>query len=84
MVHLDAEEEHSARGCQNGWAYVRGHVTTPPEVANFVAQLSSLGVLCPENLHRLIELLNLQWLLQNRDRTDLNNPIEDLAIRVTL
>ena len=24
----------------------------------------------PENLHRLIELLNFQWLLQNRDRTD--------------
>jgi hypothetical protein len=24
----------------------------------------------PENLHRLIELLNLQWLLQNRDRAD--------------
>src|SRR5262249_33700651 len=36
-----------------------------------------------ENLHRLIELLNLQWLLQNRDRTDLKNPIEDLAIWVT-
>jgi hypothetical protein len=36
-----------------------------------------------ENLHRLIELLNLQWLLQNRGRTDLKNPIEDLAIRVT-
>src|SRR5215831_19539345 len=35
-----------------------------------------------ENLHRLIELLNLQWLLQNRDRTDLKNPIEDLAIWV--
>src|ERR1700675_2682190 len=40
------------------------------------------GVL-PQNLHRLIELLNLQWLLQNRDRTDLKNPIEGLAIRVT-
>jgi hypothetical protein len=37
----------------------------------------------PENLHRLIELLNLPWLLQNRDRTNLKNPIEDLAIRVT-
>ena len=37
----------------------------------------------PENLHSLIELLNLQWLLQNRDRTDLENPIEDLTIRVT-
>ena len=35
-----------------------------------------------ENLHRLIELLNLQWLLQNRDRTDLKNSIEDLAIWV--
>ena len=35
-----------------------------------------------ENLHRLIELLNLQWLLQNRDRTDLKNPMEDLAIWV--
>src|SRR5271170_5999769 len=37
----------------------------------------------PENLNRLIELLNLQWLLQNCDRADLKNPIEDLAIRVT-
>src|SRR4029077_9189314 len=36
-----------------------------------------------ENLHRLIKLLNLQWLLQNRDRTELKNPIENLAIRVT-
>ena len=36
-----------------------------------------------EKLHRLIELLNLQWLLQNRDRTDLKNPIENLTIRVT-
>src|SRR4029077_333764 len=35
-----------------------------------------------ENLHRLIELLNLQWLLQNRDRTNLKNPIEDPAIWV--
>src|ERR1700738_1302777 len=30
-----------------------------------------------------IKLLNLQWLLQNRDRTDLKNPIEDLTFRVT-
>ena len=30
-----------------------------------------LGQFVLENLHRLIELLNLQWLLQNRDRTDL-------------
>jgi hypothetical protein len=37
----------------------------------------------PENLHRLIELLNLKWLLEDRDRTDLKNSIEDLAIRVT-
>jgi hypothetical protein len=37
----------------------------------------------PENLYRLIELLNLQWLLQNRDRTDLKNPIQDFAIRIT-
>ncbi len=37
----------------------------------------------PENLHSLIELLNFQWLFQNRDRTDLENPIEDLTIRVT-
>ena len=37
----------------------------------------------PENLHRLIELLNLQWLFQDRDRADLKNPIEDLAVRVT-
>ena len=36
-----------------------------------------------ENFHRLIQLFNLQWLLQNRDRTDLKNPIEDLTIRVT-
>ena len=36
-----------------------------------------------ETLQRLIELLNLQWLLQNRDRTDLKNSIEDLAIWVT-
>jgi len=37
----------------------------------------------PENIQRLIELLNLQWFLQNRDRTNLKNPIEDLAIWVT-
>src|SRR4029077_4257215 len=36
-----------------------------------------------EYLHRLIELLHLQWLLQNRDRTDLKYPIENLTIRVT-
>src|SRR5262245_36620667 len=36
-----------------------------------------------ENLHSLIQLFNLQWLLQNRDRADLENPIEDLTIRVT-
>ena len=36
-----------------------------------------------ENLHSLIQLFNLQWLLQNHDRTDLKNPIEDLTIRVT-
>jgi hypothetical protein len=35
-----------------------------------------LGRLVPENLHRLIELLDLQ----NRDLTDLKNPIEDLAL----
>jgi hypothetical protein len=44
---------------------------------------TSLKRFMPENLHSLIELLNLQWLLQNRDRTDLENPIEDLTIRVT-
>ena len=37
----------------------------------------------PEKLDRLVELLNLQWLLQNRDRTDLKNSIENLAIGVT-
>ena len=36
-----------------------------------------------ENLQRLIELLNLQWLLQDRDRTNLKDPIQDFAIRVT-
>jgi hypothetical protein len=36
-----------------------------------------------EQFHRLIKLLNLQRLLQNRDRTDLENPIEDLTFRVT-
>jgi hypothetical protein len=41
-----------------------------------------LGRFVPENIHRPIELLNLQWLLQNRDRTNLKNPIEDLAIRI--
>src|ERR1700751_5273482 len=44
---------------------------------------SPAWVVVHENVHRLIELLNLQWLLQNRDRTNLKNPIEDLAIRVT-
>jgi hypothetical protein len=37
----------------------------------------------PENLHRLIELPNLQWLLQNSDWTNPKNPIENLAIWVT-
>jgi hypothetical protein len=60
-----------------GCALLKGHVTTPPEVSNFVLSSPAGAV------HRLIELLNLQWLLQNRDRTDLKNPIEDLAIRVT-
>jgi hypothetical protein len=36
-----------------------------------------------ENLYRLIKLLNLQWLLQDRDRTNLKDPIQDFAIRVT-
>ena len=44
---------------------------------------SPAWVVVPENLDRLIELLNLQWLLQNRDRADLKNPIEDLAVWVT-
>jgi len=39
--------------------------------------------LVPEHLDRLVELLNLQWLLQNRDRTDLKDPVEDLTVRVT-
>ena len=45
MIHLDldAEEEHSARGRQNGWAYLRGHVTTPREASNFVARVPGLG-----------------------------------------
>ena len=82
MVHLDAEEEHSVRGRQNGWAYL---TTLPPHEKPRTLLLSSPDCrFVPENLHRLIELLNLQWLLQNRDRTDLKNPIEDLAIRVTL
>ena len=37
----------------------------------------------PENLDRLIQLLQLQRFLENRDRTDLKNPIKHLAIRVT-
>ena len=61
---------------------VRGHVTTPTATRGFELCCSALqlGRFVPENLHRLIELLNLQWLVQNRDRTDLKNPIEDLAI----
>jgi hypothetical protein len=35
-----------------------------------------------ENLYHLIELLHLQWLLQDRDRTNLKDPIQDFAIRV--
>jgi len=38
---------------------------------------SSASAVVHENLHHLIELLNLQWLFQNRDRTDVKNPIED-------
>jgi hypothetical protein len=44
---------------------------------------SPAGAVVPENLHRLIELLDFQWFFQNRDRTNLKNPIKDLAIRVT-
>jgi hypothetical protein len=67
MVHLDAEEEHSARGRQNGWAYLRRYNPT----RSLELCCSSPGwAVVPENLNRLIELLNLQWLLQNRDRAD--------------
>jgi hypothetical protein len=37
----------------------------------------------PEDLDDLKKPINFERLLQNRDRTDLQNPIEDLAIRVT-
>ena len=81
MVHLDAEEEHSVPGRQNGWAYLT--TLQPHEKPRTLLLSSPARAVVPENLHRLIELLNLQWLLQNRDRTNLKNPIEDLAIRVT-
>ena len=50
MVYLDAEEEHSARGRQNGWAYLRGHVTTPREASNFVARVPGSGGCARESL----------------------------------
>ena len=33
MVHLDAEQEHLARGRQNRWTYLRGYVTIPREAS---------------------------------------------------
>ena len=81
MVHLDAEEEYSARGRQNGWAYLT--TLQPHEKPRTLLLEFPAWAVVPENLNRLIELLNLQWLLQNRDRADLKNPIEDLAVRVT-
>src|SRR5207244_3139704 len=55
----------------------------PHEKPRTLLLSSPARAVVPEKLHRLIELLNLQWLLQNRDRTDLKNPIEDLPMRVT-
>ena len=81
VVRLDAEEEHSVRGRQNGWAYLT--TLQPHEKPRTLLLEFPAWAVVPENLNRLIELLNLQWLLQNRDRADLKNPIEDLAVRVT-
>jgi hypothetical protein len=70
---------------KTGGPYLRGHVTTSLEASSLVAQLLKFPAwaVVPENLDRPIELLNLQWLFQDRDRADLKNPIEDVAIRVT-
>jgi hypothetical protein len=59
-------------------------LTISPERVVLPLPAGPCEVVMPENIHRLIELLNLQWLLQNRDRTNVKNPIEDLAIRVNL
>ena len=61
VVHLDAEEEHSARGRQNGWAYLT--TLQPHEKTRTLLLESAAWAVVPENLNRLIELLNLQWLL---------------------
>jgi hypothetical protein len=79
---IDAEEEHSARARQNGWAYLEATLQLHEKPRTLLLEFPAWAVV-PENLNRLIELLNLQWLLQNRDRADLKNPIEDLAVRVT-
>jgi hypothetical protein len=63
VVHLDAEEEHSVRGRQNGWAYL----TTLKlyEKPRTLLLSSPVRAVVPEKFHRLKELLNLQWLLQD-------------------
>jgi len=79
----DAEDKHLARaGRQTDGLYLEATLQ-PREKPRTLLFRSPAWAAVPENLNRLIELLNLQWLFQDRDRADLKNPIEDLAIRIT-
>ena len=83
MPLRDAEEKHLARaGRQTDGLYLEATLQ-PHEKPRTLLFRSPAWAAVPENLHRLIELLNLQWLFQDRDRADLKNPIENLAIRIT-
>ena len=69
-------------GRQTDGLYLEATLQAHQKLRTLLFSSPALAVV-QENLHRLIKLLNLQWLLQNRDRTELKNPIEDLTIRVT-
>jgi hypothetical protein len=82
MVHLDAEEGAFGADAQTGGLIEEATLQPHEKSRTLLLEFPDREVV-PENLHRLIELLNLQWLLQNRDQADLKNPIQDLAVRVT-
>ena len=81
MVHLDAEEGAFGAVAKTGGLTYLEATLQPHEKSRTLLLESPAWAIVPENLHRLIELLNLQWLSSDRDRADLKNPIEDLAVR---
>ena len=78
-----AEEEHLTRGSPKTDGFYLEATLQAHQKLRTLLFSSPVLVVVQENLHRLIKLLNFQRLFQNRDRTELKNPIEDLTIRVS-